>query len=871
MNNVSEAMQNVLKKCRISVNGHVFSQEALMQSYAVFLSQTIEKRSHNVGLILHPGSQCFDALIITYAAISNIMFNQTNTDDVLDSLEPGDIVLYGSKKKERYKYLGKKDGSVMGKSFRGEIFIELKQDNGITTYVPEKLWRLIAPYNGKAKTIDGRGIRRKVTPREDFFTDVLEINAADIPSVIDTTTVLVMSKEKADNLIKSISIFFNDKKINLLDLVTVSYCTDDGEHFYGGNPGKSEAVIKICSKVSVARKLVLSKNGNRHIGVIIIGQDTISRGESELPELINRKSLQYVYICSTIDSDNTNSVLDDETDFNVFACTREFLNEYSSDSTVCENTLTEELQKQISIIQKKNVTPLIMDNPGLSVDDYRKFRKTLVALKRNQYESEAKENFIVHSHSLMNLLMTTPFSVSALNACFHDGLVSVEPVNDKLTRLEKWADELPSSLSNDARYVLDILRKLADNLNTDTPKGRWLKKYLVDHWVNKVAVVLPKAYYTTVMRRTLGPQIMDHDLFTFTTPGKFDNTKLYHSIIVLGDFDGKRFNAFRCCSSEKIISLLYEPEEKSFSFNQNKTNKNINKWNKRSTIKLLNFKEDTIIEDAQSLDLIEDEREIENYVLEHDIVFDSIRLKDFSQSGKVNLTTEIIAVATFTDDTKAYFSKHYKAYVLDTDNEKVNEVSVPDLNEGDSIIFTRSNSDTQDIVGSILKQMIDDGKLQAELVQDYNRSKEWQRSLISYMESNGYSPKEVAKRMIGLNVTVQEPTIIRWLDENTHTVGPKKIDSIQAIGQLTGNDDLRNNAQVYFESCRMVRKIRRKILDEVGNAIIRKLSGKTVSHANEFAEVYEKVDSLAKILQIDRLVRVEMELPLNVANRPVNI
>lgn len=75
MSEVSEAMRNILNKCKISVDGNVFSKEMLIRAYAEFLSQTMEKRKHNVGVVLHSGSLCFDALIITYAAITNLMLN----------------------------------------------------------------------------------------------------------------------------------------------------------------------------------------------------------------------------------------------------------------------------------------------------------------------------------------------------------------------------------------------------------------------------------------------------------------------------------------------------------------------------------------------------------------------------------------------------------------------------------------------------------------------------------------------------------------------------------------------------------------------------------------------------------------------------
>ena len=54
-----------------------FSKEVLIRAYAEFLSQTVEKNKHNVGIVLHSGSLCFDALILTYAAITNLLFNQT--------------------------------------------------------------------------------------------------------------------------------------------------------------------------------------------------------------------------------------------------------------------------------------------------------------------------------------------------------------------------------------------------------------------------------------------------------------------------------------------------------------------------------------------------------------------------------------------------------------------------------------------------------------------------------------------------------------------------------------------------------------------------------------------------------------------------
>lgn len=871
MNEVSDAMRNVLNKCDIAVDGNTFSKEVLIRAYAEFLSQTVEKRKHNVGVVLHSGSLCFDALIITYAAITNLMFNQTGTGDVLESLRVGDIVLYGSKKKQRYIYEGYVDGEILGSDYKGVKYIKLSQDDGGSTYITEKSWRLIEPYNGKAKRLDGRGIRTKGSQREDFFTNILGVQSSDIPSVIDTSTVLVMPKEEADRLIKGITIRFDKTEARLLDLVTASYFTEDEEHSYGGNTGKNEPVLKVCAKVSVARKLIFTRDGNSHIGLIVMGQDMINRGESELPELINRKSLQYVYICSNVESEYIGTLLEENEEIEVFACTKGFLAENSSVNIVDSNRLTVELKNQIDAIKEKENETVILENEGVNNESYKTFKKTLVALKRNQYESETKDNFIIQAHSLFNLLITAPFSVKDLCKCAERGIVSVEPVDGKIVRLEQMADELGASLRKEAYFIVDTLKDLATCMEDSTPKEKELRDYIRNHTEQLIAVVIPKAYYATVIKEKIGFIPGYSRGVCFMTPGRFDSSRLYDVVIVLGDYEGKKFNAFSCNASKKIISFLYEPEEKAFYYKKSRSFKNSKKWDRRSTIRLKNFKEEDFIEEDQAKDLYEDENEIEAYVSQLDTVFDAVRLSSISQSGRINLTTEIIAVATFSDDTKAFFSKHYKAYVLDSDNGVVKEVGVPELSEGDSVVFTKNNNDTKDIVDSILRQMILDGKLNDRLMDAYGKSKEWQQCLIEYMQENDLSPHKVVNEMLALKVPVQEPTIIRWLDEDTHTVGPRKIDSLKAIGVLTGNDELKNNPETFFEACREVRSVRRRILGEIGRAIINKLSGAVTTENSEFAEVYEKVDSLAEVLQIERIVPTETVLPLNVANRPVNV
>ena len=86
MSQNTEIMETVLQKCDIMLDGQIISKELLIQSFASFLSQTVARRKHNVGLVMHTGSVCFDVLAVTYAAIINLISNETGADEIIESI-----------------------------------------------------------------------------------------------------------------------------------------------------------------------------------------------------------------------------------------------------------------------------------------------------------------------------------------------------------------------------------------------------------------------------------------------------------------------------------------------------------------------------------------------------------------------------------------------------------------------------------------------------------------------------------------------------------------------------------------------------------------------------------------------------------------
>ena len=508
----------------------------------------------------------------------------------------------------------------------------------------------------------------------------------------------------------------------------------------------------------------------------------------------------------------------------------------------------------------------MLDDFGIENGEYKEFQKNMLRLKRNQYESVDKDDFIIQAYSLMKVFVTAVFSMKRLEDMCLRGIISIDysPAK-KLESLKKLAEEMPASIKDSSDRIIDILEKEYLYLLNDTPKEEWLKNYIYDNKYKKIALVVPKNYYILVIK-----ECVTFPTVHITTVGKFDNSRIYDAIIVIGDFDGKRFNAFKCNTSVEIISLLYYPEIRSYKYRQSIAEKHSNLLDSRSTIKFLGGEDAKEVKDLQIIGDLEINEELEEYISEVDTIADTKRITELARSENVTSTAEIIAAVRFSDDSKAYFSKNYKAYVLDEDAGKVEEVDVADLCEGDSIVFTKNNNDTKDIVDSLLRQMIEDGRMTKDMQQAYEKSKEWKQCLRDYMYNNAYTVGKIANLMRIVGAPVQVATIMNWLDEDAHTVGPQKMGSLVAIGKLTRNPSLEERANEYFSACKTIRRLRRRILRGIGKAIMTKLSEKNMDYDSEFGVVYEKIDILSEVLQIERIVQVNKVLPLNMVNRPID-
>lgn len=881
----NKGIKSIISKFDIYIENEIISKELIIKTFTDFLCSTSNKSEHNVGFVLHTGSVCFEACAVVYAGVTCLLNNMSSVDEVISSLQINDLLTYTSKTRpEKARFKGYYNDSLnQVTSIDNAKYIRIESEKKSRgridpqiTYVPKKLWNCISPYYGKSEATDGRGLKRKSGMRNEFYKDVIGCPQNEIPSVVNVSCALVMRKEQADYLINNIQIGFNNKRISLLELVTASYYTESTEKPYGGNTGKTEPIIKLTGKVSVARKEVVSKRGNKHIGIMFFGNELIKRHITEIPGIMNRKSLPFVYLISQLDCESIGELVAKVETPEVFACSKDFLLSYSL-PIENENRFTSELKEQTDIIIEKEAISTSFES-AVKWEDYKKLKKALLSVKRSEYESDEKDEFVISAFVLLNLFSTAVFKLSEMDKCIEKGILGIMSPSERLLKLKTLANGIPAYLSDKINYIIEKLSELYNELYDNNEKENYLKKELSLNRNERHIIVVPKAYYATILHDCGFFNIPNRkSLLIVVTANSFSRYGRCRKIFITGNFIGNRFDAFRCIASRCIESLIYEYEKNMYIRREKAARKSIqilNRMNYGDYESDELFEEETQyigdVSDAEIDKIADEDYEIDEYIEKlNDLAYSAMFISQSFRGS--NKTTKAIAMGSFEGGEKTFFTKRYKAYAYDEALGEVKELGVEDLEEGLSLVFTKNNSETKDIVDEVLLRLIDRKKLNEIVADNYIKSKRWKEKLREYKEVNGLKKSEIARRLKNFGYSGTPGNIGVWLDEDAHTVGPREKESIEQIARLVGDSEMLNNVDEYFNACRKIRKIRRDILKNIASAIINKLCNKE-SEGNEIeAYIYKRIESMAMVLRLESIIDIDREVPVNLVNRPITL
>jgi len=862
MDNKYELLKKIINNFEIEFDGSIISKESLMRGYHEFLSSKISTKGHDVGVVLHTGSICFDIISIVFSAVCNIILCDNNPEDVINSIDKDDIVLYNNK---RYKFSGIVDDN------NGAALLCQPNNYNLKEYVPKKLWHKIEPYNGFSKSLDGRGIRSSTNDKSTIIARLFELKETDVPSICNKSSIIVMPKGNAESILNKLFIISNDFRVNILDFVTASYFSENEEYQYSGNPGKLEPNLKITSKISVARDLILDRTGNKTTGLFVFGYDNIERNKTELLELMNRRSLIYVFITCNMDLVNTNQIIQEYKETRVLACTKELLLAYPN-KIINNNRYTNELNHQINIIIGKKVKSKIIDSESYW-DKIEDIKKSLLFIKNSNFYGDEKDNFIRNAFSLIKLFLTVPFPICVLEDLIANNKLEIHSPKLRIKELFILSKQFPDIIRLKSDYVVEQLNIIYSFMLNDTTKYEYLNYLIEDCREGHISIIVHKEYYIKVLENMgINSSIHNKVRLSITTPNKFDNSLIYNKIFVMGIIEGKRFNPFRSNSSNRVFVIMYDFEQVKFNNMMQRAGNLYNFYNVKSGLlenDICNEISQNINNDFAEIDDVDSELEL--YISSINQLSASNFIKKISQYNAGTLA-DIIAVGSFTEGGRVLFTKSYKAYVFNMEKENVKELDVEKLSVGDTMIFIKNNNVTKDIVDYILNKLASSKSFSIENKQAYFYSKLWKDVLKNYKDEKGLTYEELAIKFSKIGLTKHVVTIRSWLDDDLHIVGPMDVESYEAIGDLTNNKLIKSDPVRIKESCDVIRKIRVSILKKIGQSIINKLSGRLLPDDDSILQiVYENVNDLAVMLQLESLTYVDAQVPINMTNRPLDL
>lgn len=863
-------VKNVIKECDLIYQDDLISKEDLLKTYGSFLSETFEKGTHNVSIVLHTGSICFDIVAVVFAALSNLVLNDNNVKNVLDSINIGDMVTCGGK---NYVYRGIEAKEILGEKSKYAVLEGKEKGSLIIDHKPESMWHLITPYYGESTSKGGRGRKNTIEKRNKFIEYFTKTPASEIPSVIDTSTVIVMPRGKADEILKNLRIVYGESKIvNLLDLVTASYYTESNEYNYSGNSGRLDPILKITSKLSVARDLIMRPQENRILGFMALEQDGATQSKSELIELMDRRSLGYVYASYHIDSDRGEELAIEYEDANLFACTKEYLLQTVKPGESSNPTVSA-LNRQIDTIIDKQINEIVLDSDH-KWDDFKKVKRNIKYIRDTDIVGSNKEEFVVQASALLNLLVRAPFSMKEFeDAAVQDncGMAIITP-DKRLEEIKGYAENFSDSIKSRAEEIVEFLENMYLNVYQDSKKGVELKSILSNHRGERIAIVVPKNYFAGVLKNTI-----NHYLATgyvdICTANKFNSELIFDRVIVCGDFSGKRFNAIKCKTARDIDVLLYEFEHKLFNYKLKKAANTENAYNRR--VLDLPFEEfeshDEFKVEAELEEMEKMAFEMEGYLDE----LNQVAVQKYVNRGTFEGSQNIVIThyGRFDDGDSILFSQYYKPIVFDEERGEVRETELDGLVPGDVIIFTKNDDLTKSIVDEILETLLAGNYLDNSIREAYEKSQYWKNVLRNYMRENELNYDELGRKMQAVGSTKHVVTIRNWIQPYSHTVGPMDAESYEHIAILTQDKQMEADPGGYCDACDIIRRERRKILKLIATSIIKSLQGTVPQNDDILEAVYRNVDNLAVKKQIENVSRFEDEktAPLNMVNKPIQL
>lgn len=841
----------------IIYKGQEITNEDFLKQYVNYVSDCLFRDKHNILITQHNGSEIYDAIMLVSIVMAVLVTNSLTPQSVITLLEKGQWVTSGNKQ-ERMEYLGKSER---------EGYYEFKpRESNARVYVTEKSFTKIVPYYGNAKELGKRGAGDQHSSLM-FQKEVLGYDDSQATSFSDTSVVIVADHGYFDDLMNGIIIHYGERDYKILELLAVSFFTDENETIYSGNPNKIEANLKVTRTMSTARDLLFNQEGNEIIGFCALGLAGVRNTVAELEEALKRKKLLFSSINYDI-SEDENALYglmmeDNLPGYNLYSCTKDFLLSYylglSSDKGVLKT-----FDDYNNRIIDKEIKSIKVESTISDKELYNVYR--LLGTLRKQTTDDNVIKFVILCNDLLKILLAAIVPMKEFEDKEGIDIDYVTP-GEKLKELKSFEGNL-GSISQYTANIIPYIEKLYKQLYDSSPKANYLCG-AVDR-SHRTIIVVDKAYYRPIIQRYYAKRGL-HGSFTTNTESKAKGVSC-DELYVVGKGTSSSILDWNNAAVQNYV--LYDGEYGLFAWKFKKYKEKMSLFNKMSYY-------DVDTDDEIEEQTIEEyENEVANEMdsisdLEQRFMIQNAILRSSSFSGEVNsVPAKVTRVAVCETGESIYFTEYFKALVLDLENNQVNEVETKNIKNGDSIIFTINNGQTKDIAELVMSRFAKSRKNE-QLITAMADVEAWKSHLNIIRQEKQYTYGQMASlfKKYGYNVTAQ--TVRTWIDTDCHVVGPLKDEAYFAMADIFRFEDILSefvdNPKRFIEATNMVRSQRRRILDFIGEVIVAKYTGRDVKLDQSFDKVItQEIAELAVLKRITQIRDVDVfTIPGARANKPI--
>ena len=866
-----------LSRCEIIFENEKISDESIVKEAIRFIACGFHDSSTRRRTLLHTGSIAYDAVAVLLSALANVLVFYVNDEEFLANLKPGDIVIdtqYGKRLRREVKEI------IFGESIK---LLENPKTNRLYT-MPWSKTRFLEPNHGRGRKIGGVGLRQAgVRAREEFFEYAFGMQPEDLPRTPKSYTVIVSSHEYAHRIYRGLEIEVKNEagkqvRICLSDIAGGIYVTPEQNITLGGVLSNDDSVLRFCSSLTLAKEKINEAGGDGMASLLVISNDALMAGDASVfNRLSSMRKKNFVITSIAVGSPAVDiAIRNVGDDGKLLSHTKHYLRKLVEIRNPGPGIVGEIWSQVRTLVNGRIFTRTV--EGFLTLEQYREWLAALKAFKNVPFESDKKAAFLDEACGLFAFLKGSVFEMLDIDA--RTDLVwrgrKLSPIV-RIADLQKRSATFPAEVRAFSEKIISIIQLVYDGLKVENKKLSILEHVISEYQGRRIAVIVPQEGFKLLFEelgyhqrvRSFGGAL------TIATPNSFgrglskESQLRYDVVVSLGGVDGKRFSPFSCALANELYVLLYAVEAKRFVEHEKNSIRKERVLNNQSTY-------------ADYTAAVENAR---NSMFECDSRFESelaAFLRDFweredrrlaEKYGRLsgtNRNVDVVKIGTLDSGEKIFFTKFFRPYVMDDAGEGLKEVELDEVTTGDTLLFMQNNEACKDIVDVMLADYIAVQSSQRRMDDMLAKTRRWRQLLRDYSIDRQLSAADIAERMKSTGSTIHEVTVRNWMDEESHLVGPRDKSSFEHIAKLTGDEELREHIDDYFEACKIIRERRVKLLHELGAQIKGGMTLETLADKEDLG-IVAKVKDMVKLCVLENLTNAPDNLRMNTmyVNHPI--